>query len=135
MCRKKKLSIPIRTCSAPMPALGFFVRHVQGIEMEGIKIIAGNRDERPAFVLEDVENADFTRPQAPVPAEVPLFVLSDVENFRLRGDAIFPTRVLTGFAVGNPPGVNLSDQPPVPKGVERRGITIGSCGFLVVGNE
>jgi len=32
-------------------AHGFFVCHVRGNEMEGIKIVAGNRDERPAFLL------------------------------------------------------------------------------------
>jgi len=95
---EKEAEYPDPDMFGPMPALGFFVRHVQGIEMEGIKIIAGNRDERPAFVLEDVENADFTRPQAPVTAGVPLFVLSDVENFRLRGSAHLPDTSLDRVA-------------------------------------
>ena len=95
---EKEAEYPDPDMFGPMPAHGFFVRHVQGIEMEGIKIIAGNRDERPAFVLEDVENADFTRPQAPVTAGVPLFVLSDVENFRLRGSAHLPDTSLDRVA-------------------------------------
>ena len=84
---EKEAEYPDPDMFGPMPAHGFFVRHVRGIEMEGIKIIAGKRDERPAFVLEDVENADFTRPQVPVVAGVPLFALREVEHFRLRGGA------------------------------------------------
>lgn len=58
--------------------------------MDGIKILARNRDERPAFVLEDVENASFTRPQLPVVAGVPLYALREVERFRLRDAAHLP---------------------------------------------
>ena len=68
----------------PMPAHGFFIRHVRGIEVDGVKIIAANRDERPAFVLDDVEDAGFVRMQTPVAAGVPLFRLNDVRRFRLR---------------------------------------------------
>jgi polygalacturonase len=74
----------------PLPAHGFFLRHARGIEMEGIKIMARNRDDRPAFVLEDVDSADFTRPQVPAVEGVPLFVLNEVEHFRLRDSAHLP---------------------------------------------
>lgn len=74
----------------PMPAHGFFLRHVRGIDMDGIQIMTRNRDERPAFVLEDVEIANFTRPQVPVVAGVPLYTLSGVEHFRLRDSAQLP---------------------------------------------
>jgi polygalacturonase len=87
---EKEAEYPDPDMFGPMPAHGFFVRHVRGIEMEGIKIISGNRDERPAFVLEHVANAEFTRPQVPVAAGVPLFVLSEVEHFRLRDSAHLP---------------------------------------------
>jgi polygalacturonase len=87
---EKEAEYPDPDMFGPMPAHGFFVRHVRGIEMEGIKIIAAKRDERPAFVLEDVENADFTRPQTPVVAGVPLFALREVGHFRLRDSAHLP---------------------------------------------
>jgi polygalacturonase len=45
----------------PMPAHGFFVRHVKGIEMRDVEIRCLEEDSRPAFVLEDVESANFTR--------------------------------------------------------------------------
>jgi polygalacturonase len=73
-----------------MPAQGFFMRHVRGIEMEGIKVLNANPDERPAFVLEDMQDVDFTKPKAAVAAGVPLFRLNNVENFRLRDSAQLP---------------------------------------------
>lgn len=73
-----------------MPAHGFFMRHVRGVEMEGIKILNANPDQRPAFVMEDVQDVDFTKPKATVAAGVPLFRLSNVENFRLRDSAQVP---------------------------------------------
>jgi polygalacturonase len=87
---EKEAEYPDPDMFGPLPAHGFFVRHVRGIEMEGIKIISAKRDERPAFVLEDVENADFTRPQMPVVAGVPLFALREVGHFRLRDSAHLP---------------------------------------------
>jgi len=87
---EKEAQYPDPDMFGPLPAHGFFVRHVRGIEMEGIKIISAKRDERPAFVLEDVENADFTRPQMPVVAGVPLFALREVGHFRLRDSAHLP---------------------------------------------
>lgn len=87
---EKEAEYPDPDMFGAMPAHGFFVRHVRGIEMEGVKIMAVNRDERPAFVLEDVENAEFTRLQVPAAGRVPLFRLQDVEQFRIRGCAVVP---------------------------------------------
>lgn len=84
---EKESAYPDADMFGVTPAHGFFLRHVRGIEMEGIKILARSQDERPAFVLQDVENAEFTRPQMPISAGVPVFVLSNVEDFRLRGSA------------------------------------------------
>jgi polygalacturonase len=95
---EKEADYPDPDMFGAMPAHGFFVRHVRGIEMEGIKIIARKRDERPAFVLEDVENADFSRPQVPVAAGVPLFALREVEHFRLRDSAHLPDMSLDRVA-------------------------------------
>jgi polygalacturonase len=87
---EKEAEYPDPDMFGPMPAHGFYLRHVRGIEMEGVKIIAAKRDERPAFVLEDVQDAEFTRLQVPVVAGVPLFALRQVERFRLRDTAHVP---------------------------------------------
>jgi polygalacturonase len=95
---EKEAEYPDPDMFGPMPAHGFYLRHVRGLEMEGIKIIAANRDERPAFVLEDVENANFIRPQVPAVAGVPLFTLRDVERFRLRDSTQVPDMNLERIA-------------------------------------
>ena len=40
----------------PMPAYGFFIRHVHGITLENIQLHTATPDARPAFVLQDVTN-------------------------------------------------------------------------------
>ena len=40
----------------PMPAYGFFIRHVHGITLENIQLHTQMPDARPAFVLQDVTN-------------------------------------------------------------------------------
>jgi len=65
----------------PLPAHGFFIRHVKGIEMRDIEIKAMAADLRPAFVLDDVEGADFTHLK--VPAGGPSFQLNKVKGFEL----------------------------------------------------
>jgi len=87
---EKQTEYPDPDMFGPMPAHGFFLRHVRGIEMEGVKIVSANQDQRPAFVLEDVEEAGFTRIQLPVTAGVPLFVLDQVKSFRLRDSTHLP---------------------------------------------
>jgi polygalacturonase len=38
-----------------MPAYGFFIRHVKGLEMRDIEVSYLGREERPAFKMDDVE--------------------------------------------------------------------------------
>src|SRR5579872_3175781 len=63
------------------PANGFFVRHVKGLEMNGVKIEHVKSDERPVFMLEDVDGAEFGRIKAATDTGVPTFSLRDVKNF------------------------------------------------------
>ncbi len=63
------------------PSHGFFVRHVNFLEMNGIEISHYNFDGRPSFVLEDVEGADFGRIKAGTMAGAPTFVLNNVKYF------------------------------------------------------
>lgn len=44
-----------------MPSHGFYVRHVKGIQFDYIDIQPVKEDLRPAFVLDQVEQADFFR--------------------------------------------------------------------------
>ncbi len=64
-----------------MPAHGFFLRHVKNISVNNVEIATLKEDARPAFVLEDVQSADFFRVRTPRVANVPTFALTNVTDF------------------------------------------------------
>lgn len=66
-----------------LPAHGFYIRHVKGIEFTDIKIAYDKDDERPAFVLDDVQDADFFRIKAQATPSVSLFSLNKVKDLRV----------------------------------------------------
>jgi len=78
---EKEKDYPEPTMFGTTPAQGFFIRHVRGLEMDGVKIEHANEDARAAFVLNDVQGADFERLKVPLTAGVPAFVLNDVRDF------------------------------------------------------
>jgi polygalacturonase len=61
------------------PAHGFFIRHVKGIDVSDVKIIAQSADARPAVVLSEVSVAGFSHLETAGVA----FSLHDVEDFRV----------------------------------------------------
>jgi polygalacturonase len=61
-----------------MPSQGFYIRHVKGIEFDNVQIMAEKEDRRPAFVLDDVQDADFFRIKTPQAADTPVFALHNV---------------------------------------------------------
>ena len=65
-----------------VPASGFYIRHVDGLTMDGIDISFAQPDTRPVFVLQDVNDARFEDVTAPKVANVPTFVLRDVHDLR-----------------------------------------------------
>jgi polygalacturonase len=66
----------------PMPASGFFLRHVRNIEMSHVEIAATSLDARPVFYLQNVERADFFAVTAPRGAEGS-FALHAVKDLRI----------------------------------------------------
>jgi len=78
---EKEKEYPEPSMFGTTPAHGFFVRHARGVEMNGIKIEHAHEDLRPAFVIEDVEGADFERIKAPSTTGVPTFALNRVRDF------------------------------------------------------
>jgi len=66
----------------PMPASGFFLRHVRNIEMSHLEIANTVPDSRPAFHLADVEHSDFFAITAPRGADG-AFALHNVEDMRI----------------------------------------------------
>lgn len=72
------------------PAQGFYLRHVKNIDMSHIEIASIEPDGRPAFVLDDVKEAEFLRIRAPREQAVAMFSLHDVEHFRCDLSRGFP---------------------------------------------
>ena len=66
-----------------IPAYGFFIRHVKGIELSNVEVSYLKEDLRPAFVLWEVRGADFQHVKAQHAPEVPTFVLKNIEDFSL----------------------------------------------------
>lgn len=46
-----------------LPAWGFYVRHVDGLKMKNVQVKIRKADYRPAFVLDDAKNVQFTNVQ------------------------------------------------------------------------
>jgi len=67
-----------------MPSHGFYVRHVKGIQFENVRIFPAAADARPAFVLDDVEDAEFYRIRTPRAVGAPVFALRNVAEFAVR---------------------------------------------------
>jgi polygalacturonase len=77
-----------------MPSHGFYVRHVKGIQFDNIEIITDKPDQRPAFVLQNVNDAEFFRIRVPQAPEVPVFALHNVDNFEVaRCKGVADTRI------------------------------------------
>ena len=89
---EKEAEYPDPDMFGPMPAHGFFVRHVRGIEMGGRQdYCRSSRDERPALVLEDVGECRLhSRRRRRSPPECPCSRCATCEHFRLRGSARLP---------------------------------------------
>jgi polygalacturonase len=77
---EKEKDYPEPTMFGTTPSHGFFIRHVKGLEMNGVKIESANIDARPAFMLNDVDRAEFGRIKIPAG---PAFSLQGVKDFRV----------------------------------------------------
>jgi polygalacturonase len=76
---EKEKDYPEPRMFGEIPAYGFFVRHVKGIELSDVEISYMKEDLRPAFFLDNVKGADFLHIKAQLARDVPTFVLKNVE--------------------------------------------------------
>jgi polygalacturonase len=68
----------------PMPAGGFFFRHVTNLELSHVEVASINPDPRPSFYLQDVTRADFIAVTAPTTAGSPnAFSVTRVADMRV----------------------------------------------------
>jgi polygalacturonase len=87
---EKEKDYPEPTMFGTTPAQGFFVRHVRGLEVDGIRIESENPDERPVFVLDDIYDAGFSRVKISPSRKLPTFTLDSVREFSLFGSRPLP---------------------------------------------
>lgn len=81
---EKEDTYPEPTMFGELPAYGFFIRHVKGIEMRDVEVGYLKEDARPPFILNDVIGSNFLNLRAQRGESVPTFVLKNVENFSLQ---------------------------------------------------
>ncbi|MGD0540510.1 MAG: glycosyl hydrolase family 28-related protein [Tepidisphaeraceae bacterium] len=67
-----------------MPAYGFFIRHVSGLELTNVDMNWVKPDVRPPFILEDVQHSDLRNVTATVMDHGPMLILRGVKDFRTR---------------------------------------------------
>jgi len=64
-----------------LPAYGMYFRYVKGLRVSDVVLRYMNRDERPAFVLDDVHDARFYHIDAQKGEDTPQFILKNVTDF------------------------------------------------------
>lgn len=72
---------PEPTMFGELPAYGFFIRHVKGIELRNVNLSFLNEDFRPAFWLNDVSQIDLQHVKAQLNTEAGTFVIRNVTDF------------------------------------------------------
>jgi polygalacturonase len=79
---ERESAYPEPTMFGDMPSYGFFIRHVDGIQLNNVEVSVETDDARPPFVLEHVRGAEFNRLKAQRPPGKPAFILrGGVEQF------------------------------------------------------
>jgi polygalacturonase len=66
-----------------MPSYGFFIRHVDGIQLDNVEVSFSQTDLRPAFYLDDVKNAEFMFVKGQKTDGIPSLSLTNVTNLDL----------------------------------------------------
>lgn len=78
---EKETNYPEPSMFGELPAYGFFIRHVNDIELNNVEISYAKEDMRPAFVINDVNGASFFHVKAQRAANSFAFVLQNVSDF------------------------------------------------------
>lgn len=66
-----------------MPDYGFFIRHVKGIQLSNVEVSYLKTDQRPAFLLDNVTNAEFDNVKGQHESDVPTLVAKNVDGLTI----------------------------------------------------
>ena len=78
---ERETNYPEPSMFGEIPAYGFFIRHVRGIELNSVTVSYLTEEMRPPFLLEDVTFAKFNNVTGYRNLNVPMFVLRNVSDF------------------------------------------------------
>ena len=81
---EKESDYPEPAMFGEIPAYGFFIRHVHGLELNGVEVTSLKDDARAPFILFDAKSVDLRNIKAQHAAGVPSFILKDVEDFSIQ---------------------------------------------------
>jgi polygalacturonase len=91
---------PEPTMFGELPAYGFFIRHVKGLQMRDVELSYLKPDMRPPFVLNDVNGISFVNLRVQRGADAPSFVLKNVSDFCILQSWPLPDQRLDRVASG-----------------------------------
>jgi len=78
---EKETDYPEPSMFGEIPAYGFFIRHVRGLEMSGVNVSYLKDDARAPFMISDAKYVEFRNLKAQRSSGVPAFILKDVNDF------------------------------------------------------
>ena len=81
---EKESDYPEPAMFGEIPAYGFFIRHVHGLELNGVEVTSLQDDARAPFILSDAKSVDLRNIKAQHASGVPSFILKDVEDFSIQ---------------------------------------------------
>ena len=80
---EKENDYPEPSMFGDIPAYGFFIRHVRGLEMNAVSLAYLKEDARAPFIINDGKAVELRNVKAARAGGVPAFILKDIENFSI----------------------------------------------------
>jgi polygalacturonase len=82
--QEKENDYPEPSMFGEIPAYGFFIRHVRGLEMNGVSVSYLKDDARAPFIISNTKGVDLNHVKIDHAPGVPSFILKDVEDFSIQ---------------------------------------------------
>jgi polygalacturonase len=87
---EKETDYPEPTMFGEIPAYGFFIRHVRGLEMSDVEVSYLKDDARPPFIISDAKGVDLRHLRMQHSEGVSSFLLKDVDGFSIQQSSPLP---------------------------------------------
>ncbi|HEX3084041.1 MAG TPA: glycoside hydrolase family 28 protein [Pyrinomonadaceae bacterium] len=81
---EKENDYPEPSMFGEIPAYGFFIRHVRGLQMNDVSMTYLKEDARAPFIINDGKSIEVRNLKAARTNGAPMFILKDIENFSVR---------------------------------------------------